>query len=208
DVARSDQRLAARLLDLSGDLVELVDRARHEGDGDTARPELQGDLATDAAAAARDQRDLTGEVLAPSHPPIWLMDFCGFRKPSWLIRCPSSFCQIAPSITPARWSSDAPPRIRSRSGVSRSEKRQVRSPPSAVRRMRLQLVQKACDTEEMKPIPPWAPSANRKSVDGPGLSSATGTRGKRSSIRSWIWRLGTTRSLDQRFSPSRGMNSM
>src|SRR5262249_14498190 len=130
-------------------------------------------------------------------PPIWDMLLAGLTNPSWLIRWPSSFSQTAPSITRARWSSEAPPRIRSRSGVSWSENRHVRSPPSAVSRTRLQVVQKACETEEMKPTPPGAPSANWKLVEGPGRSAALGLKGNRSSICSWMRRLGTTSSFDQ-----------
>ena len=42
--------------------------------------------------------------------------------------------------------------------VSPTEKRQVRSLPSAVMRMRLQWSQKGSDTELMKPTLPGAPS--------------------------------------------------
>src|SRR5262252_6865241 len=61
------------------------------------------------------------------------MLLAGRTKPSWLIRWPSSLRQTAPSMTRARWSSEAPPRMRSRSGVSCSENRHVRSrQPNAV----------------------------------------------------------------------------
>src|SRR4051812_40389923 len=95
-----------------------------------------------------------------AQPPICDIDFDGLMKPGLLIRCPSSLRQIAVSSTEPRWSSDTPERISSRSGVSCSENRHVRRPPSAVRRMRLHVVQKAWLTEEMNPTPPGAPSAN------------------------------------------------
>ena len=57
-------------------------------------------------------------------------------------------------------------------------------------------------------MPPGAPSTNRKRVAGPGLVSTTGSSGKRSSICSWMRRLGTTCPLVQMLSPSSGMNSM
>src|SRR6266852_3366918 len=137
------------------------------------------------------------------HPPIWDMFL-----PGWLIRWPSSLRHTAVSITRPRWSSDAPDRMSSRSGVSCRENRHVRRPPSAVSLMRLHVVQNAWLTEEMKPTPPGVPSPNLKRVAGPGRGSATGTNGNRSSICSWMRRLGTTCSFVQMLSPSSGMNSM
>src|SRR5260370_39367517 len=100
--------------------------------------------------------------------PICDMFFAGLMKPGLLIRCPSSLRQIAVSITDPRWSSDTPERIRSRRGVSCSENRHVRRPPSAVSRTRVHVEQKAWLTEEMKPVPPGAPAAEVKRVAGPG----------------------------------------
>src|SRR5207244_1173338 len=94
-------------------------------------------------------------------PPIWDMLLAGLMNPGLLMRWPSSLRQIAASITDPRWSSDTPERINSRRGVSCSENRQVRKPPSAVSRIRLHDVQKAWLTEEMNPTPPAAPSENR-----------------------------------------------
>src|SRR5713101_5719455 len=71
------------------------------------------------------------------------MFLAGLMNPGWLIKWPSSLRHTAVSITRPRWSSDTPDRMRSRSGVSCSEKRHVRRPPSAVSRMRLQVVQNA-----------------------------------------------------------------
>src|SRR5438067_486156 len=102
-----------------------------------------------------------------AQPPICDIDFPGLMKPGLLIRWPSSFRQIAVSMTEPRWSSETPDRIRSRKGVSCNENRHVRSPPSAVRRMRLHVVQKAWLTEEMKPTPPADPSAKANLVAGP-----------------------------------------
>src|SRR5438128_1247307 len=123
--------------------------------------------------------------------------------------------QVAFFLTPdgtldhgSRWSSETPDRIRSRSGVSCRENRQVRRPPSAVSRILLHAVQKAWLTDDMKPTPPGAPSAKVYRVAGPGRGSLYGTSGNWSSICSWIRRLGTTCSLVQMLSPSRGMNSM
>src|ERR1700693_2052088 len=180
----------------SHDLVDVV------GERDLwsyVRPELDHGLVGEMGRWGLDLLD---------HPPICDMLFEGLMNPGWLIRWPSSLRQIAVSITRPRWSSDTPERSRSRSGVSCSEKRHVRRPPSAVSRMRLHAVQKAWLTDEMKPTPPGAPSANLKRVAGPGRGSATGTSGKRSSICSWMRKLGTTCSLVQMPSPSRGMNSM
>src|SRR6266852_1522564 len=114
------------------------------------------------------------------------MLLAGLMNPGWLIKWPSSLRHTAVSITRPRWSSETPDRMRSRSGVSCSENRHVRRPPSAVSRMRLQVVQNAWLTEEMKPMPPGAPSANLKRVAGPGRGSATGCSGNRASICSWM----------------------
>jgi molybdopterin-guanine dinucleotide biosynthesis protein A len=70
---------------------------------------------------------------------------------------------------------EAPARSGSRRSVSCSEKRQVRSLPSAVRRMRLQSAQNGSETGLMKPISPL-PSAKRKT-----RAVACGSRGSSSS---------------------------
>ena len=56
-------------------------------------------------------------------------------------------------------SSVAPLRTRCRTSCSRSEKRQVRIFPSAVKRRRLHWPQKGIETGAMMPNSPW-PSAN------------------------------------------------
>jgi hypothetical protein len=68
--------------------------------------------------------------------------------------------QTASRISSSSSASVAPARIGSRRSVSFIENRQVRSSPSAVRRIRLQSPQKGSVTGEMKPISP-VPSAKR-----------------------------------------------
>src|ERR1700693_1569206 len=77
-------------------------------------------IATAAAhiTIVRGPRLMAVKVLALRYPPICDMFFAGLMKPGWLMRWPSSLRQIAVSMTRPRWSSDAPERIRSRSGVS------------------------------------------------------------------------------------------
>src|SRR6202162_3701806 len=189
---QTDQPVALR----SQDLIDVVGERRL---GTDVRTELEHRSVSQMGRWRLDLLD---------HPPIWDIDLAGLMNPGWLIRWPSSLRQIAVSITRPRWSSETPDRIRSRSGVSCSENRHVRSPPSAVSRMRLHEEQKAWLTEEMKPTPPGVPSAKLKRVAGPGRGSATGTSGNRSSICSWMRRLGTTCSLVHVPAPSSGMNSM
>src|SRR6266700_152984 len=177
----------------------VVNVLGEHGLGCDAGPELQHCLVSEMGTSGLELLD---------HPPIWDMFLAGLMNPGWLIRWPSSLRQTAVSMTRPRWSSDAPDRMSSRSGVSCSENRHVRRPPSAVSLMRLHVVQNAWLTDEMKPTPPGAPSANLKRVAGPGRVSTTGWSGNRSSICSWMRRLGTTWSTVQMLSPSSGMNSM
>src|SRR5207253_6878313 len=202
--ARHRHRVHIVLHEESGKTVALRPHDRvHVADEHRLRADVRSEL----------EHRLVGEVRRPglqllNHPPICDMFLAGLMNPGWLIRWPSSLRQTAVSMTRPMWSSETPERIRSRSGVSRSENRHVRRPPSAVSRIRLQVVQNAWLTEEMKPMPPGAPSANLNRVAGPGRESTTGCSGNRSSICSWIRRLGTTCSLVQMLSPSSGMNSM
>src|SRR6266851_7260649 len=129
------------------DRVDTLDEDRLGAD---VRPELKHRLIDEVGRPSLQLLD---------HPPIWDIDFPGLMNPGWLIRWPSSLRHTAVSITRPRWSSDTPDRMRSRSGVSCSENRHVRRPPSAVSRMRLQVVHNAWLTEEMNPMPPGAPSA-------------------------------------------------
>src|SRR4026207_2550250 len=95
------------------------------------------------------------------------MDLDALTKPGSLISCLSSLWATAKRISSSSRSSDEP----SRSGVfrshSRREKRQVRSSPSAVSRIRSQLEQNGSETGLTKPISP-APAAKRKGRGGGG----------------------------------------
>jgi hypothetical protein len=93
-------------------------------------------------------------------PPIADIVRSGWTKPGSLTWCFSSLRQTASRTIRSSSASSAPARSGSRRSVSRSEKRQVRSRPSAVSRIRLQSAQNGSLTGLTKPICP-CPSANR-----------------------------------------------
>ena len=85
----------------------------------------------------------------------------GCTKSGWLMRWPDHLRATVPRMSSASSASSAPERIGPRRSVSSSENRHARTAPSAVMRSRLQVSQKGSETEEMVPMPPGAPSANR-----------------------------------------------
>ena len=119
-----------------------------------------------------------GELL---HPPMRDIERAGWTKPSSPMWCLSSLRQTASRMICSSSASLAPARIGSRRSVSLSEKRQVRSMPSAVRRMRLQSPQNGSLTGEMKPISP-CPSAKRQRRAVPWRSRPTASSGYAASI--------------------------
>ena len=84
----------------------------------------------------------------------------GWMKPGSLTWCLSSLRHTASRTIRSSSASLAPSRSGARRSVSCSENRQVRSLPSAVRRMRSQSPQNGSETGLMKPIFP-RPSAKR-----------------------------------------------
>src|SRR6267378_1721109 len=84
----------------------------------------------------------------------------GGTNPGSLMRWPASFSVTMARIRSSMSWSEAPLRSRARRSWSSLLKRQVRTLPSAVRRMREQWPQKGCVTGAIRPISPGAPSAN------------------------------------------------
>ena len=94
-------------------------------------------------------------------PPMYTIVRVGGAKSGSLIRCPSSLSFTTEQIASDSSSSLAPARNISRKSWSSLLKRQVRSLPSAVTRIREQCPQNGCVTGAIKPISPAPPSSNR-----------------------------------------------
>ena len=122
--------------------------------------------------------------------------------------CPGHLAQTARRSTMATSASVPPPRSRSPTDRSSSEKRQFRTDPSAVNRSRLHVPQKGWVTLEMRPISP-RPSTKRKRSAGarPGPRS-TARSGHSAEIVRWTSSPETSWWRAQAPCASRGMNSM
>src|SRR6266536_2983210 len=131
--------------------------------------------------SGHDRASLTREA-ALDHPPICDIDRDARTKPGSLTRCFSSLWRTAKRMKSAICESEEPSRRRALRSHSRLEKRQVRSWPSAVSRIRSQLEQKGSETGLTNPISP-TPSANvnRRAVDE-GFASSSTSGPNRSSI--------------------------
>ena len=140
--------------------------------GPRRRPELAR-----RRRSGRSARGLCRASGSVTQPPIWLIVRGGWRKPGSETWCLSSLRQTASRIACSSSSSSAPSRSGSRRSVSCRLNRQVRSLPSAVRRMRLQSAQNGSETGLMKPISP-RPSRKRQTLRGRVRArAATGSSG-------------------------------
>src|SRR5207245_816942 len=189
---------------------DLVREDEAEPDG-----ELAGEISVAAGKNAasgceggsHETRILDAEAGA-HHPPIWLIDRDARTNPGSFTRCFSSLCRTAKRRKSAICESVRPSRNAAFKSHSRRENRQVRSCPSAVRRIRLQLEQNGSETGLTKPISPL-PSAkrNRRAVDD-GFAGTSTSGPYRSSIRVRISPPVSTWSALHARSASSGMNSM
>src|SRR5215216_5170536 len=136
----------------------------HEGDGplvlvdQIGRQLARDDLAEGAiclhARVLPPETVQAGSVTRNGYPPIWDMPRAGWTKSGSLIRWPHCLRATASRYTRATSSSPAPERRTERRSYSVVANRQVRTWPSAVRRMRSHWAQKARVTEAITPTAP------------------------------------------------------